>query len=97
MSRDYRAYHCYADDMIRACHCYAERTLDTTRAYHCYEISYQRYAEGRYIRTLIHVLSLVIRVQFTFQSQTLVTILVRLVCTQPTTLFTNTVGLVLHL
>ena len=41
------------------------------------------YEQERYIRTLIHVLSLVIRDQFILQIQlsTLVTILVQLVCT----------------
>ena len=42
---------------------YAEHTLEMTRAYHRYEISYQQYNEERYIRTLIHVLRLVIRDQ----------------------------------
>ena len=47
----------------------------------------------RYIRTLIHVLSLVIRDQSSYSS--IGYILVRLVCTQPTTLLTSTVNLVL--
>ena len=51
--------------------------------------------QGRYIRTLIHVLSLVIRDQSSYSS--IGYILVRLVCTQPTTLLTSTVDLVLLL
>ena len=50
---------------------YAEHTLDMTRTYHYHDITYRRYeityrwyVGNRYIRTLIHVLSLVIRDQF---------------------------------